>query len=449
MGKVALITGVTGQDGAYLAELLLSKGYTTHGIKRRSSSFNTGRIDHLYQDPHEPDPRFVLHHGDMTDATNLIRIVQEVQPDEIYNLAAQSHVQVSFETPEYTANADGARDAAAARGDPHPRPRRQDAVLPGLDLRTLRHGAGGAAARNDALLSPQPLCGGQAVRLLDHGELPRSLRHARLERHPLQPREPDARRDLRHPQDHPRGRGHSPRAAGLPVSRQPRRPARLGPRPRLCRGDVADRCSRTRPTTTSWRPARPTRCASFVEKAFAETGRHIIWRGTGVDEVGLCGDSGRVHVKVDKRYYRPTEVDLLIGDPSKARERLGWQHRTSLDELVKEMVAADIEMLAARPQPAGAPWLTARLPVRFSLRGKRVWVAGHRGMVGSAIVRRAGARGLRDPDGRRATSSIFAGRPTSRPGWPGSGPRSCSSPPPGSAGSSPTTAGRRTSSTTT
>ena len=157
VSKVALITGVTGQDGAYLAELLLAKGYIVHGIKRRSSSFNTGRIDHLYQDPHDDDPRFVLHYGDMTDATNLIRLVQETQPDEIYNLAAQSHVQVSFETPEYTANADALGHAAAARGDPHPRARGQDPLLPGLDLRALRQGPGGAAERDDAVLSAQPL----------------------------------------------------------------------------------------------------------------------------------------------------------------------------------------------------------------------------------------------------------------------------------------------------
>ena len=155
--KTALITGATGQDGAYLSELLLSKGYVVHGLKRRSSSFNTGRIEHLYQDPHEKDPRFILHYGDMTDSTNLIRIVQETQPDEVYNLAAQSHVQVSFETPEYTANG------------------------------TLRAGAGGAAEGDDAVLPALALCGGEALCLLDRGELPRGLRHACLERHPVQP----------------------------------------------------------------------------------------------------------------------------------------------------------------------------------------------------------------------------------------------------------------------
>src|SRR6478609_11194152 len=144
--RIALITGVTGQDGAYLAEFLINKGYLVHGLKRRSSSFNTGRVDHLYQDPHESSPQFVMHYGDMTDATNLIRIVQETQPDEIYNLAAQSHVQVSFETAEYTANADA--------------------------LGALRQGAGGPANRDDAVSSSQSVCGGEALRLLDGGQLP-------------------------------------------------------------------------------------------------------------------------------------------------------------------------------------------------------------------------------------------------------------------------------------
>ena len=145
MSKTALITGITGQDGAYLAEFLLNKGYEVHGIKRRASSFNTDRIDHLYQDPHERDVRLSLHYGDLTDSTNLIRIVQQVQPDEIYNLAAQSHVAVSFETPEYTANADALGHPAPARSDPHPGPGEENALLPGFNLRDVRQGAGDAA----------------------------------------------------------------------------------------------------------------------------------------------------------------------------------------------------------------------------------------------------------------------------------------------------------------
>jgi nucleoside-diphosphate-sugar epimerase len=179
--KIALITGATGQDGAYLAEFLLGKGYSVHGIKRRSSSFNTDRVDHLYQDPHEKNPRFMLHYGDMTDATNLIRIVQDTQPTEIYNLAAQSHVQVSFETPEYTANA--------------------DALGP---LRLLED----PAARDHAVLSAITLRCGKTLWLLDHDQLSRSLRDACVKRHLVQSRRTNARRDLCHPQDHPCRRGH-------------------------------------------------------------------------------------------------------------------------------------------------------------------------------------------------------------------------------------------------
>ena len=156
--RVALITGVTGQDGAYLAEYLLGLGYTVHGVKRRSSSFNTARIDHLYQDPHAGNVPFLLHYGDMTDSTNLIRLVQQIRPTEIYNLAAQSHVAVSFESPEYTANADAHRRAAAAGGDPHPRHGEGDAVLPGLDLGTVRPGAGSSAEGDHAVLSALALC---------------------------------------------------------------------------------------------------------------------------------------------------------------------------------------------------------------------------------------------------------------------------------------------------
>ena len=221
-GKVALITGVTGQDGAYLAELLLSKGYVVHGVKRRSSSFNTARIDHLIHDPHEEGISFHLHYGDITDATNIIRIVQETQPDEIYNLAAQSHVQVSFETPEYTANADGLGALRMLEAHAHPRPRAQDPLLSGLDVGTVRPGARDAAKRNHAVLPALSLCGGEALRLLDHGELPRSLWHACLERHPVQSRESDPRRDLRHPQDHACGSLDQARAAGETVPRKSR-----------------------------------------------------------------------------------------------------------------------------------------------------------------------------------------------------------------------------------
>ena len=211
--KRALITGITGQDGAYLAELLLEKGYEVHGIKRRSSSFNTERIDHLYQDPHDSDGRFTLHYGDLTDATNLIRIVQQVQPDEIYNLGAQSHVAVSFETPEYTANADALGTLRLLEAIRILGLTSKHALLPGLDLGAVRQGAGNAAERDHAVLSALALRRRQAVRLLDHGELPRGVRHVRLQRHPLQPRIAAARRNLRHPQDHARPGAHPRRVS--------------------------------------------------------------------------------------------------------------------------------------------------------------------------------------------------------------------------------------------
>jgi hypothetical protein len=181
--KSALITGITGQDGAYLAEFLLEKGYRVHGIKRRASSFNTARIDHLYQDPHEKNRRFALHYGDLTDATNLIRIIQEVQPDEIYNLAAQSHVMVSFETPEYTANVDGLGTLRL----------RKVPLLSSVDLGDIRQSTGDAPKRNHPLLSALALRCRQTLRLLDYGQLPGSLRPLRLQRHSLQPRIPDSR----------------------------------------------------------------------------------------------------------------------------------------------------------------------------------------------------------------------------------------------------------------
>ena len=212
MAKTALITGITGQDGAYLAEFLLGKGYEVHGIKRRASLFNTDRIDHLYQDPHVPGAHMRLHYGDLTDSTNLIRVIQQVQPDEIYNLAAQSHVAVSFETPEYTANADALgtlRILEAIR-------------ILGLEKKTRFYQASTSEMFGQVQEIPQsettpfyprsPYGVGQGVRALDHGQLPRGVRAVRLQRHPVQPRVADPRRDLRHAQDHPRPGAH-PRGA--------------------------------------------------------------------------------------------------------------------------------------------------------------------------------------------------------------------------------------------
>ena len=286
MAKIALITGITGQDGAYLAELLLGKGYIVHGIKRRSSSFNSARIDHIYQDPHVPDARFHVHYGDMTDSTNLIRIIQAVQPDEIYNLAAQSHVQVSFETPEYTANADATgalRILEAIR-------------ILGLVEKTRFYQASTSelygkvreTPQNErhAVLSAQPLRRGQALCLLDHGELPRGLRHARLQWHPVQPREPDSRRNLCDPQGHARRGGHSPGRAEDAVYRQPGCAARLGPCARLRGRHVADRAAAGAGdyvlATGETHSVR-----ELVELAFSKVGRTIEWRGKGVDEVGI------------------------------------------------------------------------------------------------------------------------------------------------------------------
>ena len=343
-GKVALITGVTGQDGAYLAAFLLAKGYVVHGVKRRASSFNTGRVDHLYVDPHEHETRFLLHHGDLTDATNLIRLVQETQPDEIYNLAAQSHVQVSFETAEYTANADA--------------------------LGTLR------------LL--------EAVRILRLGERTRFYQAStselfgkaaeapQRETTPFYPRSPYAAAKLyaywitvnyREAYGYHASNGilfnhESPIRGETFVTRKITRAVaaiELGLQERLYIGNLD--------ATRDWGHARDYvegmwlmlqqdapddyvlatgeahSVREFVERAFACTEREVLWRGRGVDEVGLDARSGKELVRVDPRYFRPTEVDLLQGDPSKARARLGWRHRISFPELVGEMVEADLAQI--------------------------------------------------------------------------------------------------------
>jgi GDPmannose 4,6-dehydratase len=344
VAKTALITGVTGQDGAYLAELLLQKDYVVHGVKRRSSSFNTGRIDHLYRDPHEGPTRFFLHHGDLTDATNLIRLVQEVQPDEIYNLAAQSHVQVSFETPEYTANADALgtlRLLEAIRllglnnrtrfyqastselyGKVQETPQRETtpfyprspyaaAKLYAYWITVNYREAYGMFAANGILFNHEsPLRGEtfvtrkitRAVAAIEAG-VQSTLYLGNL----------DAQRDWGHARDYVEGMW------------------------RILQHHRADDFVLATGETTSVR--------RFVELAFADAGRLIAWEGEGVDEVGRCARSGDVLVRIDPRYFRPTEVDLLLGDPSKARNELGWQHRTGLVELVREMVEADRAVL--------------------------------------------------------------------------------------------------------
>ena len=346
--KTALITGVTGQDGAYLARLLLAKGYTVHGIKRRSSSFNTGRIEDIYQDPHVPDPRLILHYGDMTDATNLIRIVHETRPDEIYNLAAQSHVQVSFETPEYTANSDA---IGALR------------LLEALRILGMEKTCRFYQASTSELYG-----------LVQ--EVPQS------ETTPFYPRSPYAAAKLyaywitvnyreaygMHASNGILFNHESPLRGETFVTRKITRAAaaiRLGRQDRLFLGNLdAQRdwghareyvegmwrmLQQDEPDDYVLATGETTRVRTFVDWAFEDAGFSLSWEGEGVDEKGYCAQTGRCLVEVDPRYFRPTEVDLLLGDPSKARERLGWRHSTSVRELAREMVEEDIRIMQTDP----------------------------------------------------------------------------------------------------
>jgi GDPmannose 4,6-dehydratase len=339
--NVALITGVTGQDGAYLARLLLDKGYVVHGVKRRSSSFNTGRVDQLYVDPHEAKTRFFLHHGDLTDATNLIRLIQETRPTEIYNLAAQSHVQVSFETAEYTANADGlgalrllegirilkmgdrvrfyqastselygkVQETPQSETTPfYPRSPYAAAKLYGYWITVNYREAYGYHASNGILFNHESPMRGEtfvtrkitrAVAAIELG-LQKQLYIGNL----------DAKRDWGHARDYVEGMW------------------------RILQQDQPDDYVLATGEMHSVR--------EFIELAFRCVGREIIWKGEGTEEVGVDNRSGAELIRVDPKYFRPTEVDLLLGDPSKAREKLGWRHRTSFADLVSEMVKADL-----------------------------------------------------------------------------------------------------------
>jgi GDPmannose 4,6-dehydratase len=344
VGKVALITGATGQDGAYLAEFLLEKGYTVHGIKRRSSSFNTSRVEHLYQDPHEPNQQFILHYGDMTDATNLIRIVQETQPDEIYNLAAQSHVQVSFETAEYTANA----DALGAL-------RLLEAIrLLGLTKKTRFYQASTSELYGK---SPPP----------------------QSEATPFQPRSPYAAAKLyaywmvvnyreaygMHASNGILFNHESPLRGETFVTRKITRGVaaiKLGYQDRLYLGNLNAKrdwghareyvrgmwlmVQQDEPDDYVLATGKGHTVRAFVEKAFAEVGMEIVWRGKGLGEKGIEAGTGRVLVEIDQRYFRPTEVDVLVGDASKAHSRLGWTHETDFDTLCAEMVREDLIAVA-------------------------------------------------------------------------------------------------------
>jgi GDPmannose 4,6-dehydratase len=339
--KSALITGITGQDGAYLAEFLLKKGYRVHGIKRRASSFNTARIDHLYQDPHEKNRRFALHYGDLTDATNLIRIIQEVQPDEIYNLAAQSHVMVSFETPEYTANVDGlgtlrlleairilnltaktrfyqastseifgkVRETPQKETTPfYPRSPYGAAKLYAYWITVNYREAYGLYACNGILFNHEsPIRGETFVTR----KITRGLARIKMGLQDcLYIGNLDALRDWGHARDY--------------VEMQWLMLQQEAPEDYVI-------------ATGEQHSVR-----EFIEVAAAELGHNLRWKGNGVEEKGFDDQTGKMMVAVDRRYFRPTEVDTLLGDASKARQKLGWRSRTSFGQLVSEMVAEDL-----------------------------------------------------------------------------------------------------------
>ena len=343
MSKTALITGITGQDGAYLAELLLAKGYDVHGVKRRASSFNTDRIDHLYQDPHERNVKLKLHYGDLTDSTNLIRIIQEVQPDEIYNLAAQSHVAVSFETPEYTANSDAvgtlrvleamrilgmektARFYQASTSEMfgkvqeipqkettpfYPRSPYGAAKVYAYWITVNYREAYGMFACNGILFNHEsPLRGETFV----SRKITRALTriHVGLQEM-LHLGNLDSRRDWGHARDYVR-------AQWL-----------------MLQQDI--------PEDFVIATGKQYSVRDFVAAAGARLGMTIEWKGEGVDEVGIDTITGRTIVKVDPRYFRPTEVETLLGDATKAKQKLGWTAEVTFPELVTDMVEADLEL---------------------------------------------------------------------------------------------------------
>ena len=343
-GKKAVITGITGQDGAYLAELLLAKGYEVHGLRRRASSFNTSRIDHLYDDPHVEGVRLFLHYSDMTDATNIGRVIAEIQPDEVYNLAAQSHVAVSFETPEYTANADGVgvarvleairvagltdktrfyqastselfgkvREVPQTENTPfYPRSPYAVAKLYGYWITVNYREAYGMHASNGILFNHEsPLRGETFVTR----KITRAVAAITLGlQDTLYLGNMDAKRDWGHARDYVEGMW------------------------RILQQDTPDDYVLATGETRTVR--------EFVELAFREVDVQIAWSGEGVDEVGRCAKTGRDLVKVDPRYFRPTEVDILIGNPAKAKQKLGWSATVKLPELVAEMVRSDLETI--------------------------------------------------------------------------------------------------------
>jgi GDPmannose 4,6-dehydratase len=344
LSKIALITGVTGQDGSYLSEFLLGRGYIVHGVKRRSSSFNTQRVDHLYKDPHGSGVRFLMHYGDMTDSTNIIRLVQETQPDEIYNLAAQSHVQVSFETPEYTANADGigtlrileairilkreketrfyqastselygkVQEIPQKETTPfYPRSPYGAAKLYAYWITVNYREAYGMHASNGILFNHESPERGETFVTRKITRAVAAIKLGLQER--LYVGNIDSKRDWGHARDYVEGMW------------------------RILQQDTPDDYVLATGETHSVR--------EFIELAFAEIGIKIGWKDKGVEEKGLNVATGQTLIEIDPRYFRPTEVELLIGDPSKAHRKLGWHHKVSFQELVTEMVASDLKKI--------------------------------------------------------------------------------------------------------
>ena len=345
MTKVALITGITGQDGAYLAEFLLEKGYIVHGIKRRSSSFNTGRLEHLYQDRHEENIKFFLHYGDLTDSTNLIRLLQQTQPDEIYNLGAQSHVAVSFETPEYTANSDAlgtlrlleairilnmedsvrfyqastselygkSKQVPQSETTPfYPRSPYGAAKLYAYWITVNYREAYGIHASNGILFNHESPIRGETFVTRKITRAVAAIKMGHQEK--LFLGNLDAQRDWGHARDY---------VQGMWLMLQQNQPDDYV----LATGKMHS-------------------VRELTELAFSHVGIDIAWQGSGEKEFGIDNASGATRVEIDPKYFRPTEVDLLVGDPGKAKAVLGWQAKTSFQDLVKEMVESDLNDLS-------------------------------------------------------------------------------------------------------
>jgi len=344
MTRTALITGITGQDGAYLAEFLLNKGYIVHGVKRRSSSFNTERIDHLYKDPHDRNVNFFMHYGDLTDSTNLIRIVQETQPDEIYNLAAQSHVQVSFETPEYTANSDAVGTL-----------RLLEAIrILGLEKKTKFYQASTSELYGKVQEIPQkettpfyPRSPYGAAKLYGYW-ITKNYREAYGM---------FACNGILFNHESPvRGETFVTRKITMAVAK-----IKKGSQEKLYLGNLDAKrdwgfardyveamwlmLQQDEPDDFVIATGKTHSVREFVELAFREIGIDIEWEGTGVNEKGVNVANSDVLIEIDARYFRPTEVDILMGDPTKAKEKLGWEAKVGFEELVKMMVEGDMGKL--------------------------------------------------------------------------------------------------------